>query len=1158
MSARWSAGGVATAFRAEPAPGPTARPSARQSSALLAVLVLVAAAVAAASYLIRPDQARSFDLLHGSLFLTDQVAPVGVDLASGKPTLRLVGADKQVGAKRPSDLALVGVEGGTVMFDRTTGEFNMVDDTGFVIKHDGGGVRLPRRNDETTSSAFAPGGGIEAGVPGAAYILRTGPAGTNVLLVNRSNVETASRGVGTVRPTASLTTKDVASADSGAAAGADGALWVLFGSGPRHTIRQLSVPPNSNAGSGLASAERGTVEGPAAIASSTGGSGATAVAVASAGAIRYFPAAGEGSSRQDARTVALRTPAGVDSILPVSNAQGRLPFLLHAAGGWSVVSIAADGTDLRGPHLITGIPADARLAPPVWSGGALYTVDRAPQGTGQIYRIAAGGGGATPIAGAATYPLASRGGQVAESADFGDAYVVAEGSRVIVNSPGHADAVVLFTDGSRRPLIIQKGSAVDVSAAGGAEALTRDNLNPSDENGKRPKDGGAVSKPASQQINNKVDCTRVEQKPHIPVLGTPVPGSRSVGLTWTYPTLDPQDCVPSTYVVSVTALSADAPAPGGSATVQGQTSANITGLYPQTQYEVTVAAYLHGQGTVSRPIRVTTGPEGPAAPTNLLVRTDAAGNWNVSWDGCVDVRAGCVAVSSWRVIPSFCDGRGLSGAPKPFEVSADPSADRQPPAVYRGGDALLGRGLQFVVEGTGDAGQIGTPSARSACAYSHSPPIAGAMRLSASQPADTAFGSPSSTNVTLDLGGNPVLNAGGVGATVMFTLTGDGSTQTRGPIEFDGRQSKLSASFGDVRAGVAYSVGAIVQPGHGGGGVSLGPVRVSTRANWPATALKGNCAPSGLTCELTVAINGVSSADARGEHFDFDGTLRCGGGPAHSILARDFSLPATLYGGTVSQLDQFFGTCQLSGELSENASAPDPKVFGGTLTHPADDASVELGAPATSGAGASDFSARWDGSGSGAEITYSGPNAALLPVLTRSWSETVLSPSGAECGTGNDVPGLNPVTVQASAACVGREGAQSGWQVQISYSDTITGTAHGPFTVSLPGPPPGYQPCAPRGFQAAWGQTLSDGVTVTYAGDAGQLSGCTGFSYELLKDGARCGTPDQDPAPPAAAAIHPTCDATSAGSWTVHVSWRNASTGKQDAADLQLGAPPAN
>ena len=75
-------------------------------------------------------------------------------------------------------------------------------------------------------------------------------------------------------------------------------------------------------------------------------------------------------------------------------------------------------------------------------------------------------------------------------------------------------------------------------------------------------------------------------------------GSRSLQLAWTYPLLDTQDCVPSTYTVAVTATDNGAPAPPGTATVQGQDGANLVGLFPNTDYRVVVTAYLR---TVTAP-----------------------------------------------------------------------------------------------------------------------------------------------------------------------------------------------------------------------------------------------------------------------------------------------------------------------------------------------------------------------------------------------------------------------------------------------------------------------------------------------------------------------------------------------------------------------------
>ncbi len=227
MRSRWSE----SAFRPDPSTDREARPLRAQSISLLAVLVLVAGAVAAAGYLVRPDRARSYQLLHGSIFLADQVAPVGIDLASGKPTLRLVGAEKQVGARSPSELAVVPLDDGTLLLDRATGQFNMVDNTGFVIKHDNGGVPLPARTDATAST------GVAAGT--SAYVERTGTAGTDVYLVDQLTVQAATNLRQRVAPRASTRVGDAGSTAPGASAAVDGSFWALLGDGNRRTVQRV-------------------------------------------------------------------------------------------------------------------------------------------------------------------------------------------------------------------------------------------------------------------------------------------------------------------------------------------------------------------------------------------------------------------------------------------------------------------------------------------------------------------------------------------------------------------------------------------------------------------------------------------------------------------------------------------------------------------------------------------------------------------------------------------------------------------------------------------------------------------------------------------------------------------------------------------------------
>src|SRR5262249_11875905 len=153
-----------------------------------------------------------------------------------------------------------------------------------------------------------------------------------------------------------------------------------------------------------------------------------------------------------------------------------------------------------------------------------------------------------------------------------------------------------FTDGSRAPRTIVKSAAVTVSASGGADALTKSNAPPAKKTGKP-----AGKKQAPAPVNPKINCKIAKQKPHIPVITSVATGSRSVTLAWNYPILDVQDCFPSTYTVSFRALSGDAPEPPSSVTVQSQTGATISGLFPSTRYQVTVRAYINGEGTSSMP-----------------------------------------------------------------------------------------------------------------------------------------------------------------------------------------------------------------------------------------------------------------------------------------------------------------------------------------------------------------------------------------------------------------------------------------------------------------------------------------------------------------------------------------------------------------------------
>lgn len=1158
-----------TAFRPDPAAAASARPSRRQAVALVVVLLVVAAGIAAASVLVRPARARSFDLFSGSLFLGDSVAPVAVDLATGEPSLRLIEAAQQVGAdsSHAADLQVIplGIGGGTLLLNTATGEFNMADSTGFMVNNGSpakrdSGVGLPQRAHAAGIPADNP------AAPDLAYIEQAGQSETHVYLVNEATVRSATTSA--PRPRAEISMSTASSTKPGNAVGADGSLWLLVGSGGNRTIRQLSLPPDSvSNGATLARRDHGTVDGPAAIAAAaTGIGGNSVVGVASAGQIAVF-VPGEG------RTVArFSAPPGVSRILPATNGTGRLAFLLDGSNGWSVVSVGVDGTRLRGPSLLTSIPPSATLVPPAASNGALFTIDsgRGDSSSGQIWRIGQDQH-AAQIPGATSYPVPVVNNKPVEQSEFGDAYVIARGPRVFFDSPQHREALALFTDGSRPPLTIEKGLAVGLNAAGDAATLTRSRTEQA-HSGKpeqKPPPRRHQPKPAPAPVNNTVDCQNTTQKPHIPqIIGTE-PASRSVAVSWTYPRLDREDCVPKTYELHVSLLSNDAPTPPGSVRVDNQQSVNLTGLFPSRTYSVTVTAVIGDQSTTSESTQFTTTAEGPAAPSDVRVRARSDGTWQLVWNSCGTVAQGCVPSNSWQITPSICDGRGVVGQLPTLLVPADPTTKRQPPAVYKQAD-LLGRGLTFRVLGRGLDGTPGTLSTATPCSYSWSPPVADAMRLTASTPSHTVFGTTTAADVALNLGDNPVRDVGGVGARVRFTLTGDGTEQTKGPFTVDGSKSVLTARFSGVRPGASYTATASVQPAHGGSAVTLTAPQVATRSDWPDFTVAPSCTPGLLSCALKVIVGGISSADARGEHFDLTSASKIVCGSAGEPLVKsNFDPAGSTIGADLSQVDGFYGQCSLTVQLVEDAPSSPVLVFGGTPS-PVRTVPVQLGAPQTADVHHDDFAVDWNGdNGSQVQVRYTG--TPDLSRLTTGWRET-LTPPGAPCAsmTSNELPGATAATAAHIAVppdCVDTHGSTNQWTVTVQFANIVDGSAGGPFTYSLVGPPPTYQPCDPSGLTAAWGDTLAAGIVVNVDSSA-VLSGCSGWRYALTDTSTTPPTPVCAAAtaavkddPPTALTINTndptTCTTPPTDTWSLEIDWVDTA-GNPQSLDVPLGSPPTS
>ena len=1083
-------------FRADPNAPAAARPTRRQAAALLAVLVLAAGVVAVLSYAIRPERARAFDLFHGSVYLSDELGPVAVDLATGKPTLQLADANRQIGLREKALLdTVVPLSDETLLLNPTTGEFNMVDNNGFIVKHDGnGGVMLG--SGEPTGPTKAA--GIDAG-SGQAYIVRTGPdIGTEVYLVNQSTVESAINVVGHVQTRATGRMDEPGSTDPGGAASANGDLWMLVGgsgTGGTRIIRQLQVPPDSSAGATLLAFDHSPVTGPAAISTAaTGADGAGAVGVASVSRIDVW-AAGS-TAPTPTYQASYQAPAGVETVLPVSNESDRLAFLIKARAGWYLVSVGADGTDLRVPTLLPDLPHDAELAPPAASEGRLYTVDRS---SGDLYQIDYDGT-VRSLPGQAEYPA-----NHSESRDFGDTYVFARGPRVAFDSPSHDSALVFFTDGTNPPRRVFKRHVVRLDIAA-VPALTRSNVPAGPPKSSRP--GTEKPQPVKvQPVNPGINCHTTAVTPHIPVVNTPLPGSRSVALSWRYPVFSPVDCVPSTYIVTITTSNSDAPDPPAPLRVVGQTGRTVVGLYPSTHYQVVVTALINGRATDSDPTTFTTGDEGPPAPKNVTVLADSSGNWQLNWDSCGSVADGCVPAQSWTITPSFCDRRGVSEPPAPITQTADQSAVHQPTQIYHGSDDLLGRGLRFQIQGTGTEGQPGIPSAPSACVFSWANPVAADLAVQASTPPQTA-GSNDTTTTTarVTFAGGRVHDLGGVGGTLTYQLLAGGTV-----VDSVGPTQHASVTLTGIRAAVRYQVLVLASPPqHPEVTVPIGPVDVVPAiAAWPDVQIDQPTfdAPPGLSGTLHVHFAFPAGTDTRGETFDLvNSQLTCGGGnTAMNLTASDVAPGDDL----TFQVDRtiYRGPCTVTLALAQDPrTVTDPPLYGAGTSSARTSPQFQIDPPSITST-SSDFQAQWAGTNGNPTVVVSYHGADDLSGA-RNWQIT-LNRGSDTCGTTSDAP---PATITVNKDCVAR--GDGNYSVHIEYDYFVV--AHAAFDVPVSGDAPSPIDPSKLSFTAQWNDNPdAPQVLVDYTGTepAGALAALdwTEVVTSSASPGVACVTEHEDP-----------------------------------------------
>ena len=823
----------------------------------------------------------------GSLVLEDQRPLTVIDVATAKVTVRLQGIDAEVGAPSYGEIEAVPLSSGTMLVDRKTGTFNLLGRNDYVVDSAGPGVGLGSLPGSTGADALAEGTG--------AYILRHAPLST-VSLVDETTVlagqrlETqGSRGVASaVLPKGFADLGGTVSDQPGSAAVQPGTedLWVLVGRGSGCDLVRLR--PLANAKQGLQADRRASFSFPctrAAVEASV-----DAVAVATPGHMSLFTR----SAPLAGRSLPVASTASATGFLPVTGATDRLWFLIHSDTGWSVAGVDRSGRT-TGPAALSKLGVNARPSTPGQSAGVLYTVDQAAPGQPDLWRILPATGAMVQVRGQPQYPAQGP----TEKASFDGAQVIVDGPRVVFNNPGSLLAVVVFTDGTHPPVVVDKSTAVTLSATGPADLGVAPPLSGSSSTPTTVAGQGAV--PAIQPVSKQVTCATTTQKPYAPQISSISASSSTALVSWSYELLDQTDCEPDSWSVRVTALSGSHQPDQPVQVVNGQNQLLFGGLRPATTYQVVVTAYINLQSTPSAAGTFTTAARGPDAPTSVTTAADGKGDWVISWTPCAS--ASCVVpADEWNVIGTAC-GASYIGQPPTVQVPGSQTSL----TVNADSLGLLGDSLSFSVQGSLASGLPGNPTSDQACTEGWRPPdrnfitvagsgqqagqtITATLRVSTSEPAVEAFGS-NSTEFVYQVGGSTV-----------------------------GPTSAASVTVTGLAAGQMYTPSVMVYPtSHPDATVTVTGQPFSKNLAWPAD-LSLNVRPTVEQSNPNVGSLQLSFANVPPGSLTASGNITCG-----STQSPQFSGPLASGILTVTMdLVQLGGSCGITATLSDQ----DATVYG--------------------------------------------------------------------------------------------------------------------------------------------------------------------------------------------------------------------------------------
>ena len=353
------------------------------------------------------------------------------------------------------------------------------------------------------------------------------------------------------------------------------------------------------------------------------------MALARPGVVQLFGGAGP------PQAVAVPGTAHASQFLPVQGVTGGFWFLARLPSGWAVFGVSAAGRP-SGPRPLDAFGPGAEPAVPAYSAGLLYTLDQDQPGQPSLWAIQPATGVMKTVPGAPAYPAES----VTEKAGFQGAQVLVDGPRVIFNNPESLLAVVVFTDGSHAPVVVNKSDAVEVSAAGPGDVnVKREKPKPQpktptagrgadhDAYDPGPAHGGPAGDTAGRLRLDHREAVRAADQFGLP-LGRVGPGRLELpppGRTG----------LPAQHVVG-DRYGARRGAPSRPAHVQlvdGQEQLLFTGLQPGTAYQAVVTAYIGRESTSSAPVSFTTTAVGPGPPASVQRRRQRPGRLGRLLDG---------------------------------------------------------------------------------------------------------------------------------------------------------------------------------------------------------------------------------------------------------------------------------------------------------------------------------------------------------------------------------------------------------------------------------------------------------------------------------------------------------------------------------------------